>query len=382
MKKSIIGILILLGSSLFLYADIISIYETEFVGVEGETSPVTNYGWSVFSGTAFYGDASNPAKESLFSKAGAIAYKFADTYSFSVHGDIGATHQVDELWIHTTLMAGNGGGDVTFRLSFGNSELVDDSLLGKYAGIHMKTEVSASTYKEVSAIAQGYTVPTKITDQVYSYGDSGVYADVYIRVTDNGSQVISEVWLDPSDPENLGNPSSVKEALHKPEFSNIVDQIEINTWGGAPSFSRTGMLEVWAVFSNDPYGDWMKPYVGSLSSAEQERSADPDGDSMNNFMEYALGGNPTNDDASTVLPSLYINAEDAVYLYNRRTNHVDLGLSYYLELTSDLVSGVFSNDTASYVETGVSLPVNGFETVTNRILTTEDAKFFTLKVEE
>lgn len=128
--------------------------------------------------------------------------------------------------------------------------------------------------------------------------------------------------------------------------------------------------------------NWMAPYAGSLSAAEQEKTADPDNDTMDNFLEYALGGNPTTNDAASILPVNYITDDGLMYLYNRRTDYIALGLSYDVELTSDLVAVAFSNDTSAYVEIGVSGLGGDFETVSNRIVMVEDVKFITLKVEE
>lgn len=134
--------------------------------------------------------------------------------------------------------------------------------------------------------------------------------------------------------------------------------------------------------SEDPYDDWMLPYSGSLSAADQQKDADPDDDGMDNFLEYALGGDPTVSDADSILPVNYMADEGLMYLYNRRADYASLGLSYYLELTTDLVTTAFTNDLTAYTETGVSTAVDGFETVTNLIITVDDAKFVTLKVAE
>lgn len=131
------------------------------------------------------------------------------------------------------------------------------------------------------------------------------------------------------------------------------------------------------------YEFWMEPYTGVLTnSALQAKDADPDEDDLDNLMEFALGGNPTTNDAAAILPTSSVEGSSLQYLYNRRTNHVEIGLSYYLELTPDLVNTAFTNDTAAYTVDGVSAAVGGFEMVTNSINTVTDAKFVTLTVEE
>jgi len=143
--------------------------------------------------------------------------------------------------------------------------------------------------------------------------------------------------------------------------------------------------ELASVVPLDPYDAWMAPYTEILSEAEQEKTADPDGDSMENLLEYALGGNPTINDAGSILPSCHIEGDGMMYQYNRRTNHVVLGLSYYLELRDDLVFGSWTNDPGLYTVTGTSTDGSaaGFEAVSNRISTTmKDEQFVRLGIEE
>jgi hypothetical protein len=130
------------------------------------------------------------------------------------------------------------------------------------------------------------------------------------------------------------------------------------------------------------YEAWIIAYTNELSEAEQAKDADPEGDGLANLMEFAIGGDPTIDDAASVQPTGSLVGSELEYLYNRRTNHAELGLSYYLELTPDLF-GTFTNDTAAYTVTGVSGASGEYETVTNSVATSSDAaKFIRLTVEE
>jgi hypothetical protein len=124
----------------------------------------------------------------------------------------------------------------------------------------------------------------------------------------------------------------------------------------------------------------MAGYTNELSVAEQDRSADPDADGLENLMEYAVGGNPTTNDSAVVGPVLLV-GDDVQYVYNRRTNYVDLGLSYYLELSTNLVTTALTNDASMY-SVAVSAPQGGFEAVTNSIVTSNAAVLFRLTVEE
>ncbi|VGO18355.1 hypothetical protein [Pontiella sulfatireligans] len=167
--------------------------------------------------------------------------------------------------------------------------------------------------------------------------------------------------------------------------TNLTEFITLK-WGITSSEPRTNA--VWAVDSTlppdptDPYDAWMAPHTNTLSEAEQAKDADPDDDDMDNLLEYALGGNPTTNDAAAIQPTSSLVGNELEYLYNRRTNHVALGISYYLELTPSLVNTAFTNDVSAYTEIGASDPTGEFETVTNRVGTAADsAKFITLTIE-
>jgi len=116
-----------------------------------------------------------------------------------------------------------------------------------------------------------------------------------------------------------------------------------------------------------PYDTWWADY--GLSGNDTNYFAHTDTDGMNQLLEYALGGNPTNDDASSVLP-----VSDMVdiggtnwleYVYRRRTDAIGRGLGYWLELNTNLISGSWSSN--GYVEVNTGPLETGFESVTNRI---------------
>jgi hypothetical protein len=139
--------------------------------------------------------------------------------------------------------------------------------------------------------------------------------------------------------------------------------------------SNTASLEI-MVFSI--YEGWASAY--NLNGSNAEFSSDPDGDGLNNLAEYALGGNP-NDNNSAIRPESSLTLDSGSwwieYCYRRRTDAAARGLTYYLELTDDL-NGSWS--TNGYSETGTAPVDTGFEMVTNRIDTLTDSRFVQLKV--
>jgi regulation of enolase protein 1 (concanavalin A-like superfamily) len=131
------------------------------------------------------------------------------------------------------------------------------------------------------------------------------------------------------------------------------------------------------------YEAWTAAYNLEGSNAWSWIDLEPDG--MNNLLEYALGGNPTNADAATVLPSgemvpiLGTNWLELVYL--RRHDYAARGLTYTVKAATSLTPGQWSTNG---VAPGGSEPFDEeFDTVTDRISTeNEPAGFLRLEVRQ
>ena len=112
--------------------------------------------------------------------------------------------------------------------------------------------------------------------------------------------------------------------------------------------------------------------------------ADPDSDGFNNLHEYALGGDPTNSSEWGHYPSFALGAAGGTnwmdYTHPERVGE-DIGISYWLESNTNLLSGDWANADYEVVGTGVIDP--NYNAVTNRISTDEeDGLFIRLIVEE
>ena len=134
--------------------------------------------------------------------------------------------------------------------------------------------------------------------------------------------------------------------------------------------------------SEGQYNIWAGGY--DLTSPESDLLSDPDGDGANNLLEYALGGNPTNSDATSILPVSSLVDDGGTnwleYVYLRRLDAADRGITYTVEKNSDLLS-IESWSTNGIAETSAPVDVE-FESVTNRVPTGEaTAQFMKLNVE-
>jgi hypothetical protein len=125
----------------------------------------------------------------------------------------------------------------------------------------------------------------------------------------------------------------------------------------------------------DPYDLWAAAYGGTNLIGSQ--TADYDGDGLANLYEYGTGGNPTNAmDHGIELEFTYV---DGVlrYIHVQRTS--DTNLAYYLETTSDLVTGTWSN--TGYSVSGTNVTGDTFDYVTNSIDDDVNERFIRMVIE-
>ncbi|MEC8332962.1 MAG: hypothetical protein VXZ83_02430 [Verrucomicrobiota bacterium] len=130
----------------------------------------------------------------------------------------------------------------------------------------------------------------------------------------------------------------------------------------------TVRLSVLEAASLSPYAQWASDQ--GLGSADSDLSIDADNDGKNNFLEYALGGDPTDgSDGALFLPT-YTLLDDAGtewmnYVYRRRTDAATRGISYEPKHSTTLDGDSWS--ATGFTET-VTTPIdNDFESVTTRI---------------
>ena len=112
-----------------------------------------------------------------------------------------------------------------------------------------------------------------------------------------------------------------------------------------------------------------------LSGSDATASADPDGDRLDNLGEYGLGGDPTNPVDQGIPPVYTLHSAEGTgwitYVYPKRSN-LDSGLSYCLEICTNLSSGVWIDSGYSVVGTGT---INDeFDAITNQIPTEPERK--------
>ncbi|MDF7826523.1 putative glycoside hydrolase [Pontiellaceae bacterium B12227] len=139
------------------------------------------------------------------------------------------------------------------------------------------------------------------------------------------------------------------------------------------------------ISANTDYSIWAASYglAGSNALASADIENQGVGDGYNNLAEYALGMNPTNSDAGSG-ESVGTSAESGTnwfeYVHNRRADYVELGLSYLLIDSTDLVGSVSNTNAPSQLFVGPA--ADGFAPVTNRYRIDASSKFIQLLIQQ
>jgi len=126
-------------------------------------------------------------------------------------------------------------------------------------------------------------------------------------------------------------------------------------------------IQIYDIVSETPFSDWAAGH--GLGGSDAAATNDYDGDGLDNLYEYGLGGDPADPASRGVLPIFGMGeggTNGLRYIYPKRSDPGS-GISYHLELTDDLVSGVWTN--AGYETIGTGTINSGFDAVTNRIPT-------------
>jgi len=177
---------------------------------------------------------------------------------------------------------------------------------------------------------------------------------------------------------DLSDPSSFPQGNYAVFSGMTNDQFTITYERENANGGIHGIQIVDASPAESGYAAWYNFY-GLVEGPE----GDDDHDGLSNLYEYGLEGDPK-DPGDQGEPSVYSLNEEAgtnwfVYVHPQLSDP-DSGLVYYLELTDDLVSNVWTND--GYEVTGTNF-VDTLDYVSNRVSTaTNDQQFIQLIIEQ
>jgi len=121
-------------------------------------------------------------------------------------------------------------------------------------------------------------------------------------------------------------------------------------------------------------------WAGNFAPADlSDPTGDFDGDGLDNLMEYALGGIPTNAEAASIAPVFQPLENYFFHVHNERTD--DSNLTYTVELSTNLVSNGWKTNGLEFV--GAAGFSNVWNVVTHKVPTLgKDQQFIRLKIEK
>lgn len=169
--------------------------------------------------------------------------------------------------------------------------------------------------------------------------------------------------------------------LYIPAGTNVMLQMTSSTNVTEMSVQLDEMIVRRAEAPLPPYDAWVADQ-GLTPGFNDAYDYDAEPDGMDNLLEYALGADPLSDDATVHLPGYAIAADGTTnhlnYVYRRRIDYADRGLTYTVGSGTDLVFSELTNATVEVSSGAIDVE---FESVTNQISTdVESAQFMQLKV--
>jgi hypothetical protein len=121
------------------------------------------------------------------------------------------------------------------------------------------------------------------------------------------------------------------------------------------------------------YAQWAAEWNADIGA----ETNDLDADGVNNLYEYGMGGNPTNPAVRGTLPVFSKSGNRFLYIHPKRSD--DATLTYTVETTTNLVSGIWSSQ--RYTVIGTNVTGGPLNVITNEVDSAGNEAFIRLKIE-
>jgi len=270
------------------------------------------------------------------------------------------------------------GGGVDAFLSGNNaigSQCVDlEGNTGDAASIWLVDSLNLAGYEEL-----------KVAFSYYAVGIDNANEDLWLRFSDDAGATWSTVKAFVLDADFANNAREYPEILinrsNRTFGAACRLRLECNASGGGDDFFIDNIVVSGRSSPASAYDRWVSG--NALVGDDAAMGADPDGDGVGNLGEYAMGGNPANAADVGHVPEFQPLEAGGTnyfeYVYAKRNDAAVRGLGYLLQLSTNLVSGVWTNGNVEVLGTGV-LDAE-FDSVTNRVPAAGNRKFIRLRIE-
>jgi len=218
------------------------------------------------------------------------------------------------------------------------------------------------------------------------YDKSQEHTFQFVSIAGPGGTNSCEVFIDGVEiTDNAASGGNAPDSL--PYYFNG-DQLRIGLVGIMPDNNNKNNGALYddiylKVLKGNTYEDWVADDTNLTPGANDGRTDDPDGDLMDNLLEYALGGDPLVDDAASILPMTDYSVADTInYVFRRRVDAASRGLTYDVLVNTNGLQLAWVN-VGNAFETGTALITTEIEAVTNTLDITEiNPGFMNLQVTE
>lgn len=268
----------------------------------------------------------------------------------NAHGaNMGVRLNANALWSASVDSSAGGPGANTPDLSSGYRETAP-SVDGTTADLKQDGDRASFELNVTKTSATNYTF------LAYWKDSSGTILETFSKSHTKGVEIESINTISFGNRETTGSVTG--------NLTNVTLEINPDDGGG----------------ETDPWIAWLALYPGLETSTNYTDDAEPGGgDGLNNLLEYALGGNPLEDDAVTFMPKESMDGTYLNYVYRRSIT--DIGVTYSVVSGTDLVNNNITNATEQAGNSGDL--GEGYESVTNRVPTASETKqFMQLKVQK
>ncbi len=286
-------------------------------------------------------------------------------------------------------------GTVNSTLGTGNNLLPDDGPIMEFtvsAAVDHELELDSLTYDWLARASSADTHTTRVFSSLDGYAVE--IASASLSPSTESDPKIATMMVDLSGVQFQGLSNVTFRVMHEisansaRDFGAILSSKSHGDFLGLTGLSAGTYQDVdlqgESVSTLTPeslYSDWTALYP-TLGSATNHLD-NPDDDALNNLGEYALGGNLTNGADIGYVPEAVVTADGGTnyfeYIYAKRNDSGARGLIYSLELTTNLVSNVWTNGTVDVV--GIGTLDAEFDSVTNRVPTVAGQEFIRLRIE-
>ena len=220
---------------------------------------------------------------------------------------------------------------------------------------------SGTTNGNISAIFQGaYSLGSVITAKMTYHVDAGT-----MDLSINGTTVTNGFSLNHKFP--VGTPSNP-----------VVYWAQVQLRLQPSAANGGGYIDSLQVVAIPPgYAGWASIWGVDIGS----ETDDYDGDGLSNIHEYGLGGDPTNEFDQGASPSFQIETVDGTNWFayvHPQLSDTNSGLSYFVELNANLVSGFWTPFGCEVA--GTNITGGALDLVTNVTDMADDKKFMRLNI--